>query len=169
MVRAVARVLRGLFTNSSPVRAVINNVSVYLWLGVVTHMAGVFDGRSRAEAPRLPVGKTQVSALTMLQGSGLVAGDAARRVVGCRPRWNAADGDADRHERAAGAVAYCAPVSSFWRAGLRWTAVGIDLTVLSVFGGALASGSGLGCRRLQRITWAALPCCWNAAFAWATA
>ena len=41
VVRAVARVLRGLFPNSSPVRAVINSVSVLVWLGVVTHMAGV--------------------------------------------------------------------------------------------------------------------------------
>ncbi len=74
VVRAVARVLRGLFPNSSPVRAVINSVSVLVWLGVVTHMAGVLPTiETELEALRLPIGKTQVSALTMLQGLGMVA------------------------------------------------------------------------------------------------
>ena len=48
------------------------------------------------------------------------------------------------------------------------TAVGIDLTCSRCLAARSASGSA-GCRRLQRITWAALPCCWNAAFASATA
>jgi small-conductance mechanosensitive channel len=46
--------------------------------------------------------------------------------------------------------------------------VGIDLTVLSVFGGALGVGLGLVCRRLPAIMCPASSSCWTVPFALAT-
>lgn len=149
VVRAVARVLRGLFPNSSPVRAVINSVSVLVWLGVVTHMAGVLPTiETELEALRLPIGKTQVSALTMLQGLGLVA------VTLLGALWLSAALEtrlmATQIDMSVRLV-----LSRLLRAGLfvlalliALTAVGIDLTVLSVFGGALGVGLGLGLQKI---------------------
>ena len=74
MIRAVARLLRGMFPNASPVRTLINALSVIVWLGVVTHLAGALPWiTSELDSLVIPLGKTPVSMLTMLQALGLVA------------------------------------------------------------------------------------------------
>ena len=74
VIRLIARVLRGLFPNSSPVRNMINIVSGVIWLGLVMHLAGVLPLiENELEAVLIPLGKTHVSALTMMQGLMLVA------------------------------------------------------------------------------------------------
>lgn len=149
VVRAVARVLRGLFPNSSPVRTLINGVSVLVWLGVVTHLAGALPVlETELEAMRVPVGKTQLSVLTLLQGLALVA------VTLLGALWLSATLEA-RLMATQIDMSVRLVLSRLLRAALfvlallvALAAVGIDLTVLSVFGGALGVGLGLGLQKI---------------------
>ena len=74
VIRLIARVLRSLFDRSARVRNTINSVSGVIWLGLVMHLAGVLPHiEQELEAVLIPLGKTHVSALTMLHGLMLVA------------------------------------------------------------------------------------------------
>ncbi len=149
VIRLIARVLRSLFPNSSPVRNMINIVSGVIWLGLVMHLAGVLPSiEQELEAVMIPLGKTHVSALTMMQGLMLVA----VTVLGAlwlssvlETRLMATDIN----------MSMRLVLSRFLRATLfvlalliALAAVGIDLTVLSVFGGALGVGLGLGLQKI---------------------
>ena len=149
VIRLIARVLRGLFPNSSPVRNMINIVSGVIWLGLVMHLAGVLPLiEQELEAVMIPLGKTHVSALTMMQGLMLVA----LTVLGAL--WLSSM--LETRLMATGInMSMRLVLSRFLRATLfvlalliALAAVGIDLTVLSVFGGALGVGLGLGLQKI---------------------
>ena len=149
VIRAVAHVLRGLFPNSSPVRALINAVSVIIWLGVVLHVGGLLPVvEHELESIVIPLGKTQATALTLLQGLALVA----CTLLGAL--WLSAALES-RVMATSINMSLRLVLSRFLRALLfvlalliALAAVGIDLTVLSVFGGALGVGLGLGLQRI---------------------
>ena len=149
VIRLIARVLRGLFPNSSPVRNMINIVSGMIWLALVMHLAGVLPLiEQELEAVMIPLGKTHVSALTMMQGLMLVA------VTVLGALWLSSM--LETRLMATGInMSMRLVLSRFLRATLfvlalliALAAVGIDLTVLSVFGGALGVGLGLGLQRI---------------------
>jgi small-conductance mechanosensitive channel len=149
VIRLIARILRGLFPNSSPVRSAINVVSLIIWLGLVMHLAGVLPLIERElESIVVPLGKTKVSALTMMQGLGLVG----FTVLGAL--WLSSL--LETRLMATGIdMSLRLVLSRFLRALLfvlalliALAAVGIDLTVLSVFGGALGVGLGLGLQKI---------------------
>jgi len=149
VIRIVARVLRGLFPNSAPVRNTINIVSVLIWLGLVMYVAGVLPLiESELDSVFIPLGKTQVSALTLLQGLALVA----CTLLGAL--WLSSVLEA--RVMAVGIdMSLRLVLTRFMRALLfvlalliALAAVGIDLTVLSVFGGALGVGLGLGLQKI---------------------
>jgi small-conductance mechanosensitive channel len=143
VIRAVARLLRGMFPNASPVRTLINALSVIVWLGVVTHLAGALPWiTSELDSLVIPLGKTPVSMLTMLQALGLVA---VTLLGALEARLMASPID----------MSMRLVFSRLLRAALfvlalliALSAVGIDLTVLSVFGGALGVGLGLGLQKI---------------------
>lgn len=149
VMRLIARVLRRLFPNSSPVRGSVNIVSALIWLTLVMHLAGVLPFiEQELEAIVLPLGKTQVSALTLIQGLALVA----FTVLGAL--WLSSM--LESRLMATGInMSTRLVLSRFLRASLfvlallfALAAVGIDLTVLSVFGGALGVGLGLGLQKI---------------------
>ena len=149
VMRLIARVLRRLFPNSSPVRGSVNIVSAVIWLTLVLHLAGVLPFiEQELESIVLPLGKTQVSALTLIQGLALVA----FTVLGAL--WLSSL--LETRLMATGInMSMRLVLSRFLRASLfilallfALAAVGIDLTVLSVFGGALGVGLGLGLQKI---------------------
>ena len=149
VIRLIARVLRGLFPSAARVRNSINLVSGVVWLGLVMHLAGVLPLiEQELEAVMIPLGKTHVSALTMMQGVALVAFTLLgalwlSSVLETRLMATGID------------MSMRLVLSRFLRATLfvlallvALAAVGIDLTVHSVFGGALGVGLGLGLQKI---------------------
>ena len=149
VIRAVARILRGMFPKSPSVRTLINVVSVVIWLGVVLHVGGLLPVvEHELEAIVIPLGKTQASALTLLQGLALVA----CTLLGALWLSSALE---SRLMATSITMSLRLVMSRFLRAMLfvlalliALAAVGIDLTVLSVFGGALGVGLGLGLQKI---------------------
>ena len=149
VIRAVARVLRGLFPGSPPVRTLINTVSLVMWLGVVLHVGGLLPVvEHELQSIVIPLGKTQASALTLLQGLLLVA------ITLLGALWLSAALEA-RLMATSITMNMRMVLSRLLRAMLLVLAllialavVGIDLTVLSVFGGALGVGLGLGLQKI---------------------
>jgi small-conductance mechanosensitive channel len=150
VIRAVARVLRGLFASAPVARTLISGVSLAMWIGVVLYVGGVLPLIERElESIVIPLGKTQASALTLLQGLVLVA------LTLLSALWLSSALES-RLMATSINMNLRLVMSRFLRALLfvlalliALAAVGIDLTVLSVFGGALGVGLGLG---LQKIT-----------------
>jgi small-conductance mechanosensitive channel len=149
VIRAVARVLRRLFPDSSPVRTLINAVSVLIWFGVVLHVAGLLPVvEQELESIMIPLGKSQASVLTLLQGLALVACTLLAAL------WLSSALES-RLMATSITMSLRLVLSRFLRALLfilalliGLAAVGIDLTVLSVFGGALGVGLGLGLQKI---------------------
>ncbi len=149
VIRAVAKVLRGLFPTSPSVRMLINAVSVVIWLGVVLHVGGLLPVvEHELESIVIPLGKTQATALTLLQGLALVA----CTLLGALWLSSALE---TRLMATSITMSLRLVMSRFLRAMLfvlalliALAAVGIDLTVLSVFGGALGVGLGLGLQKI---------------------
>ncbi len=149
VIRAVARVLRGLFPKSPSVRTLINTVSLVVWLGVVLYVGGLLPVvEQELESIVIPLGKTQATALTLLQGLALVA----CTLLGALWLSSALE---SRLMATSITMSLRLVLSRFLRAMLfvlalliALAAVGIDLTVLSVFGGALGVGLGLGLQKI---------------------
>ena len=149
VIRAVARVLRGLFPKSPSVRTLINTVSLVVWLGVVLYVGGLLPVvEQELESIVIPLGKTQATALTLLQGLALVA----CTLLGALWLSSALE---SRLMATSITMSLRLVLSRFLRAVLfvlalliALAAVGIDLTVLSVFGGALGVGLGLGLQKI---------------------
>jgi small-conductance mechanosensitive channel len=149
VIRAVARVLREMFPSSASAHSLINITSVLVWLGLVLHLTGLLPTlTNELEQIELPIGKARVTVLALLQGLALVA------ITLLGALWLSAMIEA----RLMGSpinVSMRLLMSRLVRAGLfvlalllSLAAVGIDLTVLSVFGGALGVGLGLGLQKI---------------------
>jgi small-conductance mechanosensitive channel len=149
VIRAVARVLRGMFPASAPAQSLINATSVIVWVGLVFHLSGLLPTVTQElEQIELPIGKTRISALALLQGLALVA------VTLLGALWLSAMIES-RLMASPINVSMRLLLSRLVRAGLfvlalllSLAAVGIDLTVLSVFSGALGVGLGLGLQKI---------------------
>jgi small-conductance mechanosensitive channel len=149
VIRAVARVLRGMFPESAPARALINTTSVVMWVGLVLHLSGVLPTiTTELEQIELPIGKARVTVLALLQGLALIA------ITLLGALWLSAMIES-RLMASPINVSMRLLLSRLVRAALfvlalllSLAAVGIDLTVLSVFGGALGVGLGLGLQKI---------------------
>jgi small-conductance mechanosensitive channel len=149
VIRIVARVLRGLFPKSGTARTVINLTSVVVWIGLVLHLTGALPiVTGELEQVVIPIGKTRVDLLALLQGLVLVA------ITLLGALWLSALVES-RVAKTDLRVSTRLLLSRLLRAFLlvlalllSLSAVGIDLTVLSVFGGALGVGLGLGLQRI---------------------
>jgi small-conductance mechanosensitive channel len=149
VIRAVARVLRAMFPASAPAQSLINVTSVVVWIGLVLHLSGLLPTITQElEQIELPIGKARVTVLALLQGLALVA------VTLLGALWLSAMIES-RLMASPINVSMRLLLSRLVRAGLfvlalllSLAAVGIDLTVLSVFGGALGVGLGLGLQKI---------------------
>lgn len=149
IIRFVARILRSLFPRSALVRSLVNITSIVVWLGFALHLLGLSPTIiGELEQTEIPIGKTRVSVMSLLQGFVLVVFTLLAAL------WAAAAVE-QRMKAASINVNTQLLLSRLLRAFLlvvallfSLSAVGIDLTVLSVFGGALGVGLGLGLQRI---------------------
>ncbi len=148
-IRAVARVLRAMFPASAPAQLLINVTSVLVWIGLVLHLTDLWPVIAHElEQTELPIGKARITVLALLQGLALIA------VTLLGALWVSTMIEA-RLMASRIDVSMRLLLSRLVRAGLfvlalllSLAAVGIDLTVLSVFGGALGVGLGLGLQKI---------------------
>jgi small-conductance mechanosensitive channel len=148
-IRVVIYTLRRLVPNAAWLRSSELTVTYLVWLLVALHALGITPQiAAELDSIRVPVGKHEVTLLTIATGTVAVvltialalwlSGLIERRLMKT---------DLDLSQRALAA--------KFVRAALlvigvlvAFQAIGFDLTLLSVFGGALGVGIGLGLQKL---------------------
>jgi small-conductance mechanosensitive channel len=125
-------------------------IALSVWLGVALYLSGLWgDAQQALEAVRFPVGRAQISLWDLLMGAVSVL------VTVIAALWLASSVEA-RLMRAPSLTANSRVVLVRIVKALllvvavliALSSVGIDLTVLSVFGGALGVGLGLGLQRI---------------------
>ena len=151
VIRLTVRVMRVAFPKSQLVRAVEKTVSWLAWGGVVLWITGVLPSFVDAlDDVHWKMGASTVSLATILEGA-IVAG-----VVLMVTLWVSAAIESKLLKGATGQqLSWRKAASNIVRAALVFigllmalSAVGIDLTALSVLGGALGVGLGLGLQKL---------------------
>ncbi|WP_020655060.1 mechanosensitive ion channel family protein [Massilia niastensis] len=154
VIRTFFYLLRRIFARHGPLGAALQTFervfALIVWLGVAMHLTGVLpDVISFLDKTMLPIGKHEVSLAELLQGIvsivvlmmlALWAGAALEeRLMGLERVHSSLRVAMARVSRAALIL-----VSVLFSLSL----AGLDLTVLSVFGGALGVGLGLGMQRI---------------------
>ncbi|VTU17289.1 Potassium efflux system KefA precursor [Variovorax sp. SRS16] len=149
-IRLFARVLRAVFPSSGMVRLIERTVSWLAWIAAVLWIVGLLPAvLAELEDITLAFGKTHVSLRTILEGT-LSAG-----VVLVISLWIATTIEKRILSTAVTDLSMRKVASNALRAillliGLLFalSAVGVDLTALSVLGGALGVGLGFGLQKL---------------------
>ena len=151
VVRALVYMLRHVFATSVSVLAAWERwIATLMWLGVALHFTGVLPAVvATMEKLHVTVGKQKITAWVITQGlfsvgitllvSLWIASAIERRLLG-------ADSLAPNLRVALGRFVKAAMVLVAVLVSL--ALVGIDLTVLSVFGGAVGVGLGLGLQKI---------------------
>ncbi len=150
VIRLVARVLRAVFPSSALVRLVERTVSWLAWIAAVLWIVGLLPAvLAELDNITLAFGKNQVSLRTMLEGALSAA------LVLVLALWIASTVEKRVLQTALTDLSMRKVASNAIRAilllvGLLFalSAVGVDLTALSVLGGALGVGLGFGLQKL---------------------
>ncbi|VTU26450.1 Potassium efflux system KefA precursor [Variovorax sp. PBL-H6] len=149
-IRLVARVLRAVFPTSALVRLVERTVSWLAWIAAVLWIVGLLPAvLTELDNITLSFGKNEVSLRTMLEGALSAA------LVLVIALWIASTVEKRVLQTALTDLSMRKVASNALRAilllvGLLFalSAVGVDLTALSVLGGALGVGLGFGLQKL---------------------
>jgi small-conductance mechanosensitive channel len=150
VIRLLVYVLRRVLRNVAAITAFERVIAAVIWAAFALHVTGLLDGTiTWLESTQLPLGAARVSLWALI--TGLVSVAATLLVA----LWVGAviESRLMKTEALDGNVR--AVVARLLRAALilvgvlmALSMVGIDLTVLSVFGGALGVGLGLGLQRI---------------------
>jgi len=150
LIRLLVYAMRLLFGTPAWLPASERAIAFAIWGMVLLHFTGVLPGvRDELDAMDIPIGSRQVSVFDLLKGALVVIVTIATTlwVSGMIEQRLQSAGNLDSSVRAI--------LSKFLRALLliigvliALQAVGIDLTLLTVFGGALGVGIGLGLQKL---------------------
>lgn len=149
-IRLFVYVLRRSFPRSSWIGAFERVIALVIWLLVALHVTGLLQGLVEVlEAVPIPIGKQRLTLWDLLGGAVLVVLTLlvalwAGSVLEARLMAATALTPNSRVVLSRVAKALLAFVAVL----VALSAVGIDLTVLSVFGGALGVGLGLGLQRI---------------------
>lgn len=149
-IRFVARVLAAVFPASALVRLIERTVSWIAWIAAILWIVGLLPSvLEELDAIHLAFGKTQVSLRTILEGL------ASAGLVLIVALWISATIEKRVLAEAVQDLSMRKVASNAMRAfllliGLLFalSAVGVDLTALSVLGGALGVGLGFGLQKL---------------------
>lgn len=149
-IRLVARVLAAVFPASALVRLIERTVSWVAWLAAILWIVGLLPSvLQELDSIHLAFGKTQVSIRTILEGL------ASAGLVLVIALWISATIEKRVLAQAVQDLSMRKVASNAMRAfllliGLLFalSAVGVDLTALSVLGGALGVGLGFGLQKL---------------------
>lgn len=150
LIRLLVYALRGIFGDAPWMKTSERAISFSIWVFVILYFLGILqDVRAQLEAMQIPIGRGHVSVLELGRGILVVIITIAAAL------W--LSGLVDSRLIRAGAIDMNLRVvlSKSVRAVLlvigvlfALQAVGFDLTLLSVFGGALGVGIGLGLQKL---------------------
>jgi len=150
LIRLLVYALRGIFGNAPWMKTSERAISFSIWVFVILYLLGILqDVRAQLDAMQIPLGRGHVSVLELGRGIVVVIITIAAAL------W--ISGLVESRLIRAGAIDINLRVvlSKSVRAVLlvigvlfALQAVGIDLTLLSVFGGALGVGIGLGLQKL---------------------
>jgi len=151
-IRLVIYILRRSLPNTKWLVATERWIAGLVWLGIALHLTGVLgDVTQTLESIRIPIGRTPISLLDLLVGIVSVV------VTVLGALWLGSLIEAQlmgAHSLALTAnsrvvlVRFLKSVLMVLAVLIALASVGIDLTVLSVFGGALGVGLGLGLQRI---------------------
>ena len=149
-IRLCVYALRNLFGHDSPLPLSERTIGFAIWAALLLYYLGVMDEIGSAlEQAQLSIGRSQISLLDLGRDALIVmlALMISLWISGLIEQWVMRMPNVDRNVRAV--------LAKFFRAVLLILGVlislpmlGIDLTVLSVFGGALGVGIGLGLQKL---------------------
>ncbi len=154
MIRAVFYVLRRIFARSGRVGsflAMFERVfALAVWLGVAIWITGLWpDIQGFLDNTMVPIGKHRVSILTVLQGAISVAITVVLALwVGAALEERLMKVQTVHSSLRAVMARTVRALLIFMALMISLSLVGIDLTVLSVFGGALGVGLGLGLQKI---------------------
>ncbi len=150
LIRLSVYALRNLFGKNKPLMVSERAVSFAIWGVLLLYYLGVTQEiRSVLEGAELSIGRSQINLLELARAALIVvlALMISLWVSGLIEQWVLRIPNVDRNARVV--------IAKFFRAVLLIVGVlislpllGIDLTVLSVFGGALGVGIGLGLQKL---------------------
>ncbi len=150
LIRLVVYALRGLFGTPAWLPVSERVVSFAIWVPVLLYFSGIMPGlRGELDALEIPLGSKHVSVFEILKGAVVVVVTIAGTLwlSGVFEQRLMRAPNLDSNVRAVLAKAIRALLLIL---GLLFAlqAVGIDLTLLTVFGGALGVGIGLGLQKL---------------------
>ncbi|MEO8151505.1 MAG: mechanosensitive ion channel domain-containing protein [Rhizobacter sp.] len=150
LIRLTVRVLSAAFPDNAWMRAVERTLSWFAWIAVVLWVTGVMPAVMEGlDGVRWKIGSTQISLRNMIEGSLTAA------VVMVLALWASSAVERKIIYGTGNDLSMRKMVSSIVRAVLLFvgllvamSAVGIDLTALSVLGGAVGVGLGLGFQKI---------------------
>lgn len=150
LIRLTVRVLSAAFPNNAWVRAIERTVSWIAWIAVVLWVTGVMPAvLEQLDGVRWKIGSAQISLRNMIEGSLTAA------VVMVLALWLSAALERKIIHGTGDDLSMRKMVSNIVRAVLLFvglllamSAVGIDLTALSVLGGAIGVGLGFGLQKI---------------------
>jgi small-conductance mechanosensitive channel len=149
-IRLVVRVLRASFPASATIRFIEQSVSWLAWLGAVLWITGLLPAvQAEMEQITFVFGQTRISLRTIFEGA---LSSALMLVVAL---WISATLEKRILRNGVGDLSMRKIAANAIRAGLLFiglmfalSSVGVDLTALSVLGGALGVGLGFGLQKL---------------------
>ncbi|MBO9641838.1 MAG: mechanosensitive ion channel [Pseudacidovorax sp.] len=150
VIRFFARVLRAVFPASAAARLMERTISWIAWIGAILWIVGLLPPvLAELDEITLAFGRTRVSLLTILEGTlsaGLVLAVALWIAQAIEKRiLSEAVTDLSMRKVASNAIrAFLLLIGLLFAL----SAVGVDLTALSVLGGALGVGLGFGLQKL---------------------
>ncbi|HUG23913.1 mechanosensitive ion channel family protein [Piscinibacter sp.] len=151
VIRLTVRVLSAAFPDSRPVRVIERTVSWLAWIGAVLWITGVLPiVMNELDAVNWTLGATRISARNLLEGTlsavtVLVLALWLSAAIEAQLIKGAATADLSMRKIASSAVR---ALLLFVGLMLALSAAGIDLTALSVLGGAIGVGLGFGLQKI---------------------
>ncbi len=149
-IRLVVYVLRRSLHNATWLKSAERWIAGLVWLGIALHLTGLLgDVTEILESVRIPIGRSQMTLFDLLLGAvsvvitGLVA-----LWLGSLIESKLMNAQSLTPNSRVVLVRFVKSVLMVVAVLIALASVGIDLTVLSVFGGALGVGLGLGLQRI---------------------
>lgn len=149
-VRLTVYILRRSLPGSNWLSAFERWIALLIWIAVALHLTGVLGDVSAAlESVRLPVGRSNISLWDLLIGAiSVVMTVLAALWLGSAVEARLMRAETLTANSRVVLVRVLKALLLFLAVLVALSMVGIDLTVLSVFGGALGVGLGLGLQRI---------------------